>query len=302
MFPRVCCWCLSWFAWSLVLSGVCRGMSHDVDDLFAGWEDGITEVLAGDREHQVVDAVADSSSAHPQRKKARPVGSTGSRMVRQQMQRLRAEEAEAEAETEDRAPSQLVPQADSNADSIKKLQEHRAMKDALQSMFGPWKFLLNEGSNFQRVVSQSLKDSVEKLSQTKDNMSLLKDTLGESISKSSLSQIVQGRALTCSATRVGKVGQQWRGLEQNIAAASYASGRGIGLGMFCFTLQCCAFVLHGGLQESCVAGCGCARLEAEAINVLLACTLRRNSKQSPSGKFAGELGPLVVVLLQVLLL
>ena len=231
----------------LVLSGVCRGMSHDVDDLFAGWEDDITEVLAGDREHQVVDAVADSSSAHPQRKKARPVGSTGSRMVRQQMQRLRAEEAEAEAETEDRAPSQLVPQAESNADSFKKLQEHRAMKDALQSMFGPWKFLLNVGSSFQRVVSQSLKDSVEKLSQTKDNMSLLKDTLGESISKSSLSQIVQGRALTCSATALARLDNS--GEDSSRTSLQRRMLLAGGLGLECSALLCSAAL--SSFMEAC---------------------------------------------------
>ncbi|CAE7721359.1 unnamed protein product [Symbiodinium sp. CCMP2592] len=210
-------------------------MSHEVDDLFAGWEDDINEVLAEGPEHQVViDAVADSSSAQPRRKKGRPVGSTGSRMVREQMQRLQAEEAE----TEDGEPSELVPRAESNADIVKHLQQHRALKDAVQKMFGPWQFLLNVGSSFQRVVSQSLKDSVEMLSRTKEKISLLKDTLGEAVSKASLSQIVQGRALTCSATALARLENS--GEDSSRTSLQRRMVQSGGLALECSALLCSA--------------------------------------------------------------
>ncbi|CAE7283696.1 unnamed protein product [Symbiodinium sp. CCMP2592] len=184
-------------------------MSHEVDDLFAGWEDDINEVLAEGPEHQVViDAVADSSSAQPRRKKGRPVGSTGSRMVREQMQRLQAEEAE----TEDGEPSELVPRAESNADIVKHLQQHRALKDAVQKMFGPWQFLLNVGSSFQRVVSQSL--------------------------KASLSQIVQGRALTCSATALARLENS--GEDSSRTSLQRRMVQSGGLALECSALLCSA--------------------------------------------------------------
>ena len=73
------------------------------------------------------------------------------------------------------------------------------------SMFGPMQYLLNVGSSFQRVVAQALVDSVKLLTRAKETTAALQDTLGEPAADGTLSHIVQGRALTCSATALAGI-------------------------------------------------------------------------------------------------
>ena len=158
--------------------------ADDFEAAFASWAD--------DCDEDVVDRPA-SVEAAPKKKRGRPKGSTGSKFIRQELQALAA----ASAEGEDDAPAEEAPDVRSQ---MAYLHQHREQGKRLIDLFGPAKFILNVGSAFQRVVSGALRSSIELLTRTKDNQVLLQEGLGETERQGSLAYIVQGRALTCSAT------------------------------------------------------------------------------------------------------
>ena len=165
--------------------------ADDFETTFASWADDCDEDV-GDTPASAASA---SVEAAPKKKRGpgRPKGSTGSRFIRQELQALAA----ANAEGQDDAPAEEAPDV---MHQLAQLRQHREEGTRLTDLFGPAKFILNVGSAFQRVVSGALRSSIELLTRTKANQVLLENGLGEPEREGALAHIVQGRALTCSAT------------------------------------------------------------------------------------------------------
>ena len=144
-------------------------------------------------------------SEPPKSRRGRPVGTGGSRFLRNRMRQEAEESVQA-------VPEPAAPQL--HELSTQALQTQRQENDRLKEMFGPMRFLKNVGSSFQRVVSEALVQSVDVLVRTARTRGILKaDTGTDSKSKSSVpkaeaetlapksvNSIVYGKALTMSAS------------------------------------------------------------------------------------------------------
>ena len=166
--------------------------ADDFETAFAGWAD--------DCDEDVGDRPASIEAAPKKRGRGRPKGSTGSRFIRQEVEALAA----ANADGQDDAPAE---EARDVMHQVAYLHGHREQGKRLVDMFGPAKFISNVGSAFQRVVSGALRSSIELLTRTKDNQALLHEGLGEPERQGAVAHIVQGRALTCSATALAAMNQ-----------------------------------------------------------------------------------------------
>ena len=139
-----------------------------------------------------------------QRRPGRPVGSSGSALMRQRLEEMVANEP----------PAVQAPSAQKQ--NVSAALQKREEIEQLQNMFGPLKYLRNVGSSFQRVVATSLVESVQKLARnatTRAHLVIPQQDEGRDHGSSSaelrsagltqgsvLNHVVYGRALTCSTS------------------------------------------------------------------------------------------------------